>query len=59
MNNRHDSNVSDFEGRLGGTGKNAGSNVGTKLAKNAHERRDIAKSRHDKSPMQTGKSNSA
>lgn len=58
MNNRPDSNRSDFEGRLGGTGKNAGSNKGDQFVK-GEPRRNIAKSMHDKSPRQTGKSNRA
>lgn len=57
MNNRPDSNCKDFEGRMGGTGKNAGPNKGDQ-----HVRGDREKERgysNNKSPRQTGKSNRA
>lgn len=55
MNNRHDSNGKDFEGRLGGTGKNAGSNQGDKFVKN----RPSDRANNSRSPRDTGKSNRA
>ncbi len=58
MNNRHDSNVKDFEGRQAGTGANAKPSKGDSLVKGG-PRRDLAKPYHDGSPRDNGKGNHA
>lgn len=57
MNNRHDSNGKDFEGRMAGTGKPAGSSNGDQHVKN--RRRDLPTRHHSGSPRNNGKSNRA
>lgn len=57
MNNRPDSNGKDFEGRLGGTGKNAGSSKGDEHVTN--RRPDLPKKHFSGSQRDKGKSNRA